>query len=687
MILTTTAQNYGQRITAAEIHALLDQNPSYSQMCENLEGRGFVIDRGDFARFLLSAVPDVAAPPVVSATPRSDPPAFQHPPNEYATPHSLPPTQGQLGHNIQRQPDGGQVPNPQQVFVSDITSGDLDAVDQSLPITKEGKARKRNFSDIVDLTQALSDDEDFERHRPKSRIDQVWNTRNTDSARMKVSKTGTSTPSGGERTKSDGSRAKPSGRDPILSERVVVPMNPKRDALRRSTYDPKTIARDILISSGRHPTMAPLNHHLDVLRERFTSVNHESDLSTFRWDIVDAVKKSPREIRGPAPEVLDQDADEEDVGGKTPSRVPSKQNPPKTAPFKPASAQRETPMKRRGRPRKHPNPEAKADKSIPTMASTGEPPWELIESRLGTNAKAQGPKSGVFKLPPKAGDPKLTTKQQMLALQAPKTTRNPESGLALINSFAFTPVATSAASFTPVANPTPKPPTTEHVSSARKAALSSPLPPPVKKPSKYVPTQKVVNGRKGRPPGAKNKQPRSDKGILKGAKKRLSSGTPTNSLATRPSEIDSIPRRSSGLRNVMSPTAGFAVVIQSRSPSVAGGGSGAFKTENTAPAYGTYECGWKDCPAELHNVETLRKHLRKHRKGLEKPLPCKWAECSGDAREDDGVEWPRFKDEVAWDRHVEKKHVRAVAKRQGNVLGGNSDEDSSDRSTSPTQLS
>ncbi|KAI9930588.1 hypothetical protein ASPWEDRAFT_27106 [Aspergillus wentii DTO 134E9] len=56
------------------------------------------------------------------------------------------------------------------------------------------------------------------------------------------------------------------------------------------TYDPKTIARDVLIAAGRHPTEKMLNHHLWRLRDVF-NLDVNCDIETFRWDLVD-----PREL-------------------------------------------------------------------------------------------------------------------------------------------------------------------------------------------------------------------------------------------------------------------------------------------------------------------------------------------------------------------------------------------------------
>lgn len=80
---------------------------------------------------------------------------------------------------------------------------------------------------------------------------------------------------------------KPPERDALLQKDVVRPIHKRRDAIRRSKYNPDTIARDVLLAIGSHPNMDPLNAHLDNLRKTFKAVNYESDMSTFRWDLVD----------------------------------------------------------------------------------------------------------------------------------------------------------------------------------------------------------------------------------------------------------------------------------------------------------------------------------------------------------------------------------------------------------------
>ena len=77
-----------------------------------------------------------------------------------------------------------------------------------------------------------------------------------------------------------------SQQDLLRSNIIITPMDVET-ALRRSTYNSNSIAKDVLLAAAKHPTEAPLNHHLDVLRRKFIHVSLTSDLSTFRWELVD----------------------------------------------------------------------------------------------------------------------------------------------------------------------------------------------------------------------------------------------------------------------------------------------------------------------------------------------------------------------------------------------------------------
>ncbi|KAJ5783245.1 hypothetical protein N7457_005019 [Penicillium paradoxum] len=76
-------------------------------------------------------------------------------------------------------------------------------------------------------------------------------------------------------------------------EDLVQPIR-QSDALLKESYDPATIARDVLIAAGKHPTEKPLNHHLEALRRNFSRIDSFADLATFRWDLVD-VKQEKQE--------------------------------------------------------------------------------------------------------------------------------------------------------------------------------------------------------------------------------------------------------------------------------------------------------------------------------------------------------------------------------------------------------
>lgn len=732
--LTAIPPNVGKVITADEIHNLLNLNPSYTQMCGYLEGRGFVIDRGSFARLLLNAVPDTALPTQKSIERTSVPvlavsaglQALHH---AYSSPYRQPQSQFNGQHQIepafQRSSINHAESTPHRVYISGKVVHGQKPINQ--PITKEDKARKRTFGDIVDLTQASLDDEDFERHRPKSKIVTASDSRPLDPAGTTSHGIGNSAPSVGQvKTQVDASFP-PTDRDPILRERVVQPMNRRRDARRCSSYDPKTIARDILISSGKHPTMAPLNYHLKILLERFDHVNHDSDLSTFKWDIVNPREKPSEEQLEPMTLADIMNLDDKGDAGHDPTTDEPAARPEKETVIKPPD-----------------RPKGYATSKVSTLHKT----------------KKGRPRSDLTRIPPKVDDTAqkkiVKTSKQQGQSPADMSFVNERNRSALMNSFTFnadatfkTPDGTNAVS-SPMTPPSTSafarclrcrtrfsvcnghrpcsccrqagigardcvyvenesghpPPLSSGANSVKSKSLKfknspfSPISPPL--PNTPSPKKELVPGRTGRPPGAKNRQPRSDKGISKkgrppGAKNRQprsdkgilkgpKSISPLIAQSIRPPfEVGSTPRRSSTLRNAVSPTVGIAVVIQSRSPSVVGSASqhsskikGQAQDRTRSPE--SYKCGWERCPAELHNLDTLRKHVRKHRKGVDLPIPCRWAECGNVVQGSTARIQLTYENEKAWDRHLEKKHVRAVAKAHGVVLEGDSDEQSSDAS-------
>lgn len=179
-----------------------------------------------------------------------------------------------------------------------------------LPATKKEMARKRTFSEIVDLTQQISDEDDFIQHGQRPRADIINPGVTSDSSVKPLSEHDAatnqqhlppvSTPERDNRAEVNSApvtevealdplkfKHASMQRELLQSETIIRPMNKRNDALRRDSYNPKTIARDILVASGKHPTMTPLNYHLENLRKTFRYIDLNSDLNTLRWDLID----------------------------------------------------------------------------------------------------------------------------------------------------------------------------------------------------------------------------------------------------------------------------------------------------------------------------------------------------------------------------------------------------------------
>lgn len=733
--LTSSPANAGKRLSADEVHQILGRNPSYTELCETLEARGFVIERGPFARTLLAAVPDLGSgrsqaknetPPQQQPTSQKSPISQQlqtphHPPISQppSTPSSFPkstrpPTFGILvppevrnatpaevqpaapsvykNHNITG-PDQRNVtgtPNYPVTSLHNIQASPqlpLQQPSQSpmsapapRPPTKEEKARKRSFSDIVDLTLSLSDEDDSQRP-PKSRRTESWQA--DDSTLMTANPASTSTPpqstfpalsvatksgqipissvprtsellkTAANKGKSDQSSpadargninlskykyasltepllSKPSKREHLRSADVVRLMN-RRDALRRSSYNPKTICRDILVSSGKHPTMAPLNSHLEILRKSFDNVDNTSDLSTFNWDLVD-----PGGHAGPfistAKSINDVEMNEADDEAQ-----------PRLSP--PASRRRHVAMA------------TTVDGQAPTTAVVaGTKPAEGIFSTRGRR-KSRGRVSGTQSMPIEvdASADHLQGKEpedQHLSRQGAGVGRSGDADQGFL---------------------TGGPPNLRR-GPAPKSGKKSFLTPTANTVRMQGPGSESDQKPRGRPPGSKH-------GDIQ--KSPATPGSTDVSIRARPgsSATDTTPARHSGLRQTMTPADGIAVVIES--PMKANDEERKRKSESkdprkrrkispvsrhpSIPNHKIYRCQWKRCPSKLHNLETLRKHVRLHRK--ESPtgaFPCLWAGCGASkvSKSEDGeseLQPLEFDTEAGWDQHMEDKHLDCYA--------------------------
>ena len=182
--------------------------------------------------------------------------------------------------------------------------------------------------------------------------------------------------------------------------------------------------------------------------------------------------------------------------------------------------------------------------------------------------------------------------------------------------------------------------------------------------------------RRGRPRGSKNSGPR------RSAKPQGSQTTSTPGGVG--SSIGYATRPSSG---------GVAVVINSRpptdttpqaqaqqgKPALSGSRKGGLVRRSIG--HKVYRCRWNDCPYELHNLQTLRKHVHKHREQYaDGPFPCCWADCGTinlareetDERQDEREEEREeelipleFNTASDWEKHMDAKHLEKIAWEMG----------------------
>ncbi|KAH6679412.1 hypothetical protein B0J14DRAFT_558730 [Halenospora varia] len=95
------------------------------------------------------------------------------------------------------------------------------------------------------------------------------------------------------------------------------------------------------------------------------------------------------------------------------------------------------------------------------------------------------------------------------------------------------------------------------------------------------------------------------------------------------------------------------------------------------PKYVAYKCEWKDCIAELHNLETLHEHVSKvhGKRGKDGSWNCQWKECGETSLGyvDESIH-PMFhlKQDVClftcrenWETHIKEFHLHKIAWHQG----------------------
>lgn len=572
--------------------------------------------------------------------------------------------------------------------------------------SKKEMAKKRSFAELVDLTQDLSDEDD-KIQQLKARLnvihgvdDAVASSTSSLSApgavsdrptaktidpalrekkkypknvlgikdRLGLSSSATTEDEGLDLSKF---KYRQSQQDLLQSSIIVRPMDKRNDALRRSTYNPRTIARDILVSSSKHPTMAPLNHHLDILRRRFAYVDHHSDLGTFRWDLVDPGGPDVSDIA--ALDVDMNDADDEDINIGADDRQRMQMA---------VTAEGAEGVVTLG------------DNTfwdaiginmliLPLGSNVSQPMKGFPSRRVLEGAQRNGsqkPLDNSTLMDPHQGTVVLfnqndeeSVQQDVAEGNSMSFVRSPEPGTAT----ASLPIATlGSVSNSPRGRP--------RGSGEKKHGNGFHSGPLLQQVAKTTSLPQEIAQSSATPqetnPGASQQKRRGRPLNFKNSPNTERSRGSQRAIPPHPRSSDTVPLRPSGLRNAMTPSDGFAIVINPRSSSIPvvekkqkSVSKESKRREKSSmqpstPSHKIYKCLWKNCPYELHNLETLRKHVRKHRQEFtDGPFPCLWVDCgmikgSTDERDDDEELEPlEFASEEAWERHMERKHVGQYA--------------------------
>ncbi|KAI9694058.1 MAG: hypothetical protein M1822_003329 [Bathelium mastoideum] len=648
--LNTIPANSSKKTEVSHIRHMLDSNPSYIELCESLDSLGLKVDRAAFAKTLLDAVPEV------NSAPRQ---RVQRPPQPSPKP-TIPP--GNRGQDVQshrqslqstplqiapqKSASPSNAPNlinkPSSVKSSSFVKNSVGAKPNStinkdrifkfrpspaqsltthpqaplantssvretslstqprrvqLPTSKEEAAKKRSFAEIIDLTdpRLSEDDDDLEDHvlnankRPQllepARPLSTTHASPTEKAQV----TGTMMQNGVQSAPVSKS-AVPDEFAALYSNKDIAEVIDKKKAIRRSKYNPKTIARDVLLATGRHPEMRALNAHLEILAANFTAVDATTDLSTFKWDLVDPGQ--PIVPQQSADIDLGTQADDEDEGDEESQRaraqivIHRQVIDPNTGAVSVVEERYSAP-----------NPSGHT-KKLSHMHKRRGPPFQ--QSRNNVRTRPYGFGDGHTSSPA----PGSSSRRPTAGSDKPRHTHTASSPAVRGGNDAGRQSARGGLS-------------TYAALRQQMASQGTPLP---KKRGRPVGWRKHIHGR------------------------------------------DVVHSGSSSQQN-------------------------ASHVDPPKPKYAVYECKWKNCSGKLHNLETLRKHVKMlhGKEPPDKKWRCQWQGCTTEIVKgldsDPNTKNDSFESQEAWMGHMEKEHLSPIAWQLGDgPVGGLSDAQESDAS-------
>ena len=591
--LTDRKENAGKILTAQQLYNLLDGNPTYSELCQSIEKMGFHLHRGQFARTLLTAVPDLnkttpsvtnSSPAVIQTTPQAQ--LVESSTVKTPTVPTAAVTRTLVSSTV--------VPNPANVNQSTVQPGSTDVKPAPRPKfqTKEQAARKRAFSDFINL--ADDDSEKDEGPVPKlQNVGQFGNYSLQDPQELR--------PPSSEQTDNVQKHRTP----PLkMKGKVLVGPIRREQVARCSVYDPRTIARDILLATGRHPEMRPLNGHLMsmqfLLAENAEGAEgHKYDLSTIRWDLIDPGDPI-EEIKSDDGSEADDESDEATI-----SMVP------------------------------HANQLSTVSNGDGTMSVVEAPLPAAMQIGLKPGRKGRRGRPPGFRLDPKtgtllAGGDAGSRDEQKSMFQAQSNTeasRQGSTGRPRQSTHHYNPSAGgSAPPSAPPASELGSTPLVGYAAWNQNNVTYDENGKPIKKKGRPVGWRKNIHGK------AANGLPTASPG-------------PSSQRQTGTGEVK---RRGRPPKN-----ATFAKV----------------EKPLTEPEYSVWRCRWEGCNAELHNLETLRKHLvRIHGNAEQDLFKCLWGSCSSSGRAEldskgKGVAHSHrlgFTSVGPWMNHIEELHIAAL---------------------------
>jgi hypothetical protein len=345
---------------------------------------------------------------------------------------------------------------------------------------------------------------------------------------------------------------------------LVQPIRPS-DALPKQNYDPTTIARDVLIAAGKHPTEKGLNYHLEPLRRNFTKIDYLADLATFRWDLVDGEQPESQVDHmppAPAPQTLLRPPHPQPPQAAQPSlsRDPNMPNHVTVRDYAPV-------------PSRHTPPNRQV--AMPTRIDTRAPPGGL--SAWGTLP---------FK-PPTYHSPQPIVSSK---LHSPLPRVDPAPDPPQTSSHQSAPFMIS-----PPSQPQPQPQPQQRRQSTTKSAD----PPRATKQS----TPKSIAKPKT-PEEKARSQSDSSRTVKSPEAKRL----PQPQVVIPPSP-HKMPQKKKPGRPPKSAASHIEVAIHREQP----------------VDYQIFPCKWEGCAAELHNIDSVRAHVIKVH--IPHSLVCKWKDC------------------------------------------------------------